>query len=246
MSSLRIACAAMVIALAPASAARAYLDPARFSAPAIEGGAAGRYFTGAPDDGYTCSVCHRGGGEPRLALAGVPELWDPGATYELVLTLPEGARSAAANLEIAGGEADGELGTLELVPDAELEAADRCRDDRPATSVVALEGRLVARLEACGAARARVRWTAPATPRTDVRYFAAAVTANDSGDPTGDGAATLVAPLRARGAPEPTGARIAQRCTIGHGRAEAPWALIAALALLLAARGTKRRSRRAD
>lgn len=233
----------VALALAEPGVAHAYLDGTRFAAPALEGGAGGRYFTGAPEDGYSCAVCHRGGGSAPLALEGVPALWDPGTTYELTLALPDSVRTAGANLEIADDAGRGQ-GTLEVIPDAELGDAERCRDGRPATTPVLIEGRLIARVEPCGARRARVRWTAPPMPRTDVRFFASAVTGNDSADPSGDGTSAFVVPFRARGAPDPSGAMLSQRCSIDHATRRRPGTPLALLALAaLLARRRQRRSR---
>lgn len=229
---------------APASSARAYLDTARFEAPAIEGGGGGRSFTGAPADGYTCAVCHRGGGSPALDVAGIPEDgWEPGATYELVVTLPAATRNAGAALEIAGDDGRGR-GAIAIVPDAELEAGDRCRDGVTATTLALDAGeRLVARTNVCGAARARVRWTAPPTAESGVRLFVSAVAGNDSADPSGDGASAVVLPLRARGAPEAEGAMLGQRCstTQGAGSTGVAATTLALAALVLGWRARRRR-----
>lgn len=204
-------------ALAAPSPVRAYLDGARFEAPALEGGGGGRFFSGAPADGYGCAVCHSGGTAPVISVAGLPaEGWSPGVTYDLTVAFPEGTRSGGAVVEIADGSGSG-VGTLEAIPDAELEAADRCRTGTGATSIVPLADRALARTEVCGAARARVRWTAPTSPVTGLRVFASMVVANDSGDPTGDGATTTATPLRARGAPELEAGHLGQRCSIARG-----------------------------
>jgi hypothetical protein len=220
-----------------ASPARAYLDGARFAAPAIEGGSGGRYFSGAPADGYTCSVCHRGGERFALAVSGLPRGgWEPGRTYDLTLAFPEGASSVGAVIEIADAEGHGQ-GTMALVPDAELEDGDRCRDGAAATRLVVAAGRQLARVDGCGAARARLRWTAPPAARTDVRLHAAAVRGDGSGDPLGDGTALLVQPLRALGAPEPEGPMLTQRCAmlaLGTPRRPPALALAALTAIALA------------
>jgi hypothetical protein len=220
----------LTLALLPARA-RAYLEPARFTDPVLEGGAGGRFFTGAPGDGYGCAVCHDGGAA-EVGVEGLPEGgFEPGAEYDLALIFPADARSAGAVIEIADemGEA---VGALALVPEGELEDADRCRDDAPAVALVPADDRLLARAEVCGARRARVRWTAPDGPVSGVRLFASAVLGDDSGDPTGDPTVTLVRPLRARSAPLLEAGRLGTRCSAAAARADAP--LLLALALLLA------------
>ncbi len=226
---------ALFLSLAP-SRAHAYLEGTRFLDPALEGGAGGRLFTGAPRDGYGCAVCHAGGATPDVRLEGLPEDgWDPGQTYELSLVFPMGARSTGAVLEVADARGDG-VGELVLVPDAELEDADRCRDMGAAVTLAPITGRLVARADVCGASRARVRWTAPAAPVSDVRLFFSAVVADDSGDPSGDAAITDARTLRARGAPDLEGGRLGQRCSASVGESPVPWGVMLFLVAFLARR----------
>lgn len=231
-----LASVAACLALVPARA-HAYLDGARFVDPVLEGGAGGRFFTGAPGDGYGCVVCHGGGGTAAVTIEGLPEGgWAPGERYDLSVVFPEGSRSAGAVLEIADENGD-PVGDLDLVPDAELEDADRCRDDTAAVVLAPLSGRAVARAEVCGARRLRARWTAPAAPATGVRLFASAVLGDDSGDPTGDPAITLTRPLRARGAPALEDGRLGQSCAARPGRGGLlPLALLALAVLRLSRR----------
>lgn len=236
---------ALVAAFAP-DAASAYDVETRFDAPAIEGGAGGRAFTGAPADGYTCAVCHRGGGEPAVGIRGIPaEGWTPGETYELHVLLPtgEGARRVGAAIEIAD-EAGSAAGRLALVPDAELEPMDRCSvgTAEDATELVPRPGRLVARTRVCGASRARVRWTAPDAPSNGLRLFVTVVGANGDGEPDGDGTAVIAMPLRALGSPEVTGASFAQRCSVGPARAHGIFVVVTASLLAAQTRGRRRRA----
>jgi hypothetical protein len=53
---VKAAIALALIAAAP-PAAHAYSELERFGEPAVDGGGGGRYFTGAPTDGYSCHVC---------------------------------------------------------------------------------------------------------------------------------------------------------------------------------------------
>lgn len=237
---IRWAAILLATALVPAPAL-AYRDGARFVEPVLEGGAGGRFFSGAPRDGYGCAVCHEGAAA-SVTVEGIPSAgWDPGATYDLSVIFPAGARSVGAVLEVASEEGDG-VGDLELVPDAELEAADRCRDDTAAVDLAPVTGRHVARADACGATRARVRWTAPpAAVAGGVRLFVGAVVADDSGDFTGDAAVTLVRPLRARGAPEVEAGTLAQRCSAAPARTgPGPVWLASVVALVLGAMRPRR------
>jgi hypothetical protein len=212
-ASLAALAVAIVSAGVPA-AARAYRDPATFSAPVLEGGAAGRAFSGAPADGYTCNVCHRGGHAPRVTVSGVPDAgWEPGITYDLTVSFPEGARTVGAALEFSGPDGRA-AGALELPAEGDLEAADRCRDGTVATVRESGRGRSVVRTRGCGARQVRVRWTAPDVASPGVRLFVAAVAADDSGTPDGDGASALALPLAQRGAPPVEGPTVTQRgCT---------------------------------
>jgi hypothetical protein len=82
--------------------AQAYLDGRTFEDDAVNGGGGGRLFTGAPGDGYDCSVCHRGGAPLALTVEGIPsEGWEPGRTYVLAIPFPEGARNVGAVIEVA-------------------------------------------------------------------------------------------------------------------------------------------------
>jgi hypothetical protein len=244
---------ALVLALALAGTwglpgrAHAYLDGAMFTEPAISGGSGGRTFSGAPADGYTCAVCHQGGGTFDPDVLGVPDDgYRPGETYELSIALPSTARNVGAILEVADEEGRG-VGTLAPVPDADLEPADACRTGEPAVVRVAAPGRQLARLEVCGARRARVRWTAPASPVASVRLFASLVVSDDSGDPSGDTTAHIAQPLRGLGGAELEGGRLSASCAAAPTRAGGG-AAAAALALVLlaaTARAPRARTRRA-
>lgn len=233
-----LALAALVVVIALPTRAHAYLDGAGFESPAIEGGGGGRLFTGAPRDGYDCSVCHRGGTPLTLAIEGIPpDGWEPGRTYDLTIAFPEGVRSVGAIVEIANERGEG-AGTLEGLPLDETTPADLCRTDVPAAHAVDAEGRTVGRVDVCGATRAAMRWTAPSAPVTSLRVFATVVAANDSGDPTGDSTGRITSSLRARNEPELEGGRLSAGCSVDRARrsrSSAPW-LAVILALVLARR----------
>ncbi len=80
---------------------RAYSSPEAFAAPAYEagqssaGGGGGRWFTGSPADGYSCSVCHLPGKAPRefpLYAAGVPSVYNPLVPQQITLFWPQFAQ----------------------------------------------------------------------------------------------------------------------------------------------------------
>ncbi|MBK9033263.1 MAG: hypothetical protein IPL61_18655 [Myxococcales bacterium] len=90
----RAALIALVLAVAP-TAALGFSEPERYAEPAIDGGGGGRYFTGAPPDGLSCSVCHGGGDTPEVKIAGLPDRIDAGKRYEATLTWPDDGRPYA-------------------------------------------------------------------------------------------------------------------------------------------------------
>ncbi len=73
----------------PSSAAQAYRLADRFGADIDIGGGGGRYFTGSPQDGYTCGVCHVGAPAPDFELLGLPNPleYQPGTQVLLELTI---------------------------------------------------------------------------------------------------------------------------------------------------------------
>jgi hypothetical protein len=161
----------------------AYLDGRSFEDEAIRGGGGGRFFTGAPRDGYVCSVCHDGGEPLPLRVEGIPaEGWEPGRTYVLTIPFTDGARNVGAAIEVADERGTG-VGTFDGLASADTRPEDLCRGPAPgepgppAARGLSLEGRTVARADVCGARRLAVRWTAPPAPVTSVRVFASLVAA---------------------------------------------------------------------
>lgn len=238
---------AFIFAFATPRGVRAYIDARGFTQPAIEGGGGGRLFTGAPADGYSCAVCHRGGAPIAASIAGIPpDGWLPSQRYDFTIEFPSEPRNVSAVIEVADERGRG-LGTLEPLPESALTAADRCRNGVGAVGPVAVEGRTVARAEPCGARRARVRWTAPAAPTGSARIFAVVVAGDGSGDPTGDFAVRLVEPLRAFGEPPLENGALRAGCAATPERCSpASWlALVGATLALLRTRARATRPRRA-
>jgi hypothetical protein len=74
---------------------RAYSAPEGFSDNAYEGGGGGRWFSGSPAEGYSCSVCHLPGNAPRefpLYVLGVPPAYSALTPQRITLTWPEFAQ----------------------------------------------------------------------------------------------------------------------------------------------------------
>ncbi|HKU38283.1 MAG TPA: hypothetical protein VJR89_09050 [Polyangiales bacterium] len=57
---------------AAASPARAFTDPNFFWKTPVKGGSEGRWFSGAPTDGYGCDACHSGRPTEPLVIEGIP------------------------------------------------------------------------------------------------------------------------------------------------------------------------------
>ncbi len=76
--------------LGSAESARAFTDPGSFYAKPVDGGGGGRWFTGAPPDGYGCGVCHSGSRAEDLVVEGLPaQGYTPGETYRIRIAWPE-------------------------------------------------------------------------------------------------------------------------------------------------------------
>lgn len=232
IASLLTALAGGGASLGVAGPAVAYSEPALFPADAVTyGGGGGRWFTGSPRDGFTCEVCHVDATPLELELTGLPsEPYAPGAFYVFELRWPTSERvTVVGELVDAAGEAVGEL----TVPPPESQLpADLCEGGGFAPAVETTpDGRVVASTPACGAARLRLGWRAPADA-VDVWLHVAAVAGDGSEDPRGDQLRVLARPLVAP-AGEPAG------CRVADGPARAP---ATALLVLLALAARRRRS----
>ncbi len=188
-SLLALACAL----LAPARV-RAFSDYELFSLPPLEGGGGGgRYFTGSTSDGYGCAVCHLGGTTPVVQLRGLPEReYVPGMGYDVEITWLFPQVKHALNLELVTPQGAAG-GTITLPDEAALLPDERCdaeHGNRPASVIIPESApRQVLSVNACGAARVRFRFTAPADPQ--VMFAASIVRSDDSEKPEGDGVTEL-------------------------------------------------------
>ncbi len=243
-STAALAC---VLALALPARAHAYSEMDRFDQSPETGGGGGRRFTGAPADGFTCAVCHDDGGAAEIVITGVPERgYEPLARYAIEVAWPEATGDAALALEVASPSGS-DPGGLELPLPAELSDDERCRavgadPPLPATRLFdALGGRTVLGTDSCGAARARVEWTAPPSGGGTVWLHATSVFSNASGSNRGDRVAVVARPIVEEGTPPPELSVVEGGCSPGgRGRAPAPWALVLAFFLVV---GGRRRQR---
>lgn len=177
--------AALLFGALEAGPALAFSDPVRFAAPAAEGGGAGRHFTGTPEDGFGCGVCHRGALPPSVTLEGFPTRTEPGARYEVTVRWASPELSHALHLELVG--ATGRHPAVELVNAADPPSEERCEGDpegAPAVYSVDLGSRRVLGVQDCGATSLSFSFVAPAEPL----YLAfGAVRSDGSATPEGDG-----------------------------------------------------------
>jgi hypothetical protein len=207
-------CAALVVASA-AGRAHAYSDLARFGDPTAMGGGDGHWFTGAPGDGYTCAVCHENGSAAPVSVSGLPKRYQPGATYEVVLTWPTTVQHVSALLELTD-EHGRAAGSILLPGESEMAMAeaDTCqpigrgipaaeRFAAPDANVPA--GRqLIGITDDCGAPQLRLQWTAPNTSAGTVFLSGGVVQSDDHDDLLNDGVVELSRPILPASQPEYT------------------------------------------
>lgn len=191
----------LVLCALTLAGATGFSTPALFPEPVQVGGGGGRFFTGAPRDGFGCDVCHLGEQGPSVEVSGVPAQWSPGATYTLSLRWEHalGATSFVGELVDTKGHAVGELATP---PPDLIEEDERCGGGNPALRVIhdETQGRTVVAASACGARAMRVQWTAPSAEHDTgpISLYMGLVHGDDSDDPAGDqvrmGAQTIHGP----------------------------------------------------
>ncbi len=179
---------ALALVMATPSAALAFSELTRFAEPAIDGGGAGRYFTGAPTDGYSCHVCHDDVAAPAVTVTGLPERIAPGTTYDLTLRWPADERAYSLALELI--DADGAPPATALPALADQPPEMRCAADRTGASaaqLVSVGARRIVYVEPCGASEVTVRFT----PASDEDLFLGAGVVAADGFETADGDGTF-------------------------------------------------------
>ncbi len=175
----------VVATLAVPGRAFAFSDPALFGQGVDKGGGDGRYFTGSRPDGYSCSVCHRGGTAPTIIVDGIPDTLVAGTRYELVIHWPDPEVPHALQLELTtpGGSAP----SVEITPAAMLPPPSRCDQSAtgmPAVYTVDVGVRRIVGVEDCHAASVTVSFVATGEP---IDLAIGAVRSNEGGDVEGDG-----------------------------------------------------------
>lgn len=202
------------------------------------GGGAGRLFTGSPNDGYGCDVCHRGAQGAELQILGLPtEGYVPGQSYEIAFQWPLAATDVALMAEftdLAGGPAGitGMLPVAQWQPGEFCEdgtspmvAADVCRagsaadgccieDMNMPPDTCSFPGeRSVFWVKDCRTDFARVVWTAPSVPM-DVWFSTEMVTSDLQFDVVGDGTTSMRVRLQPVGASSEVSSAVGD-CRIG-------------------------------
>lgn len=227
--------------------AYAFSDPEKFKLSALEGGGGGRFFTGSPADGYTCSVCHRGAPEPEVVLRGFPlDAYEPGKTYDVEVTWTEPTEPHALALEVITPDGKS-AGQLELVEDSKLDARSYCEQDLtlfPASYLTEVAGRRIVGVTDCGATVLRFRFTAPDEP---VLAFSMGMVRSDhEGDSQGDGALHVAHTLLRFGErPPPVVGKSSCSVSPTPGAAlRLPWFVLALLTVGMTGRRLRKRDRR--
>jgi hypothetical protein len=150
-----IARALLLLAACPVIAS-AFSDPATYSADIVDGGGAGRYFTGARVDPYACSVCHRDATTTDFTLDPLPERLTPGQQYDVVVRWTDPETPHALHLELS--LPDGAHPSVEAAPETCADSAE------PAVYSIDIGARRVVGVKACGASTVSVSFTATAEP----------------------------------------------------------------------------------
>ncbi len=201
----------------PQAHVQAFSDLERFPQASTTGGGGGRLFTGSQRDGYACSVCHRGGLEPSVVVAGLPlDGYVPGQTYDVEITWDNAGAAHALHAEIVNS--DGRAGgSVSLLDPALVDARGRCGSlpaEDPADYMIEGEGRQILGVSGCGASHLLFRFTAPDLP--EVTFVGSVVRSDSSASAEGDGVENLHRVLRRVGEPPP---KAVSNCTVrsaGH------------------------------
>lgn len=207
----------------------AFSDPSLFGEPAQHGGGGGRYFTGSSRDGFGCSVCHRGGTEPRVTVEGLPDRFVPGTRYEVTLRWDEPDVSHALQLELS--DPAGRHANLDVAAPDDLPAASRCEgeaDGVPAVYLVELEERRILGVQDCGASEVSFSFTAPDEP--ELQFSAGIVRSDSSATADGDGVLELRWTIPQEGQDSGEG------CSVGSRGAAPSWSVLVVIAVLVARR----------
>jgi hypothetical protein len=214
----------------------AYQNPQRFGDAVEQGGGGGRYFTGAPGDGFTCSVCHTKGTPAHLNISGLPEYgYSPGQQYTIAIEWPKELTHVALNAEITTTSGL-TLGDLTFLTPDEITTDDQCTGvGIPAAIPMPTEGgRTIVLAGECGATRARFHWTAPAVDGGGAWFSGSLVVSDEDGSVAGDSVTDFSRQIASPTVGAGSAVSISSDCAArAPGRRARPWlGLLLALALL--------------
>jgi hypothetical protein len=249
--SARLAVLGAALALLSPARASAFSDPMSFQNDVSQGGGGGRFFTGAPADGYTCSVCHTGAPSADVQVDGLPlHGYTPGVAYEVTIDWADNLDNVALAAELNDGNAQA-AGTLRLPPQKELFEPERCvpvEAGLPAGMLIDASPRTILEVPNCGAKRVRFLWIAPQQDVGTVWFAASLVRADGKSDANGDGvtniSTVLPSPSQGMADARKVTAELGLGCTAlrAANGTRAPWfAGIASVALLAHRRRARRR-----
>lgn len=212
-----------MVALAVPSGASAYGSSERFAEGLTSGGGADHYFTGTPNDRYTCEVCHAGERVNALRVTGLPdEGYEPGETYDVHIEWPRAhSEEVATSLAIEWVNELGEQsGRSEPAPVEDWALMELCADS-PAVATINITPpedfdptRQILIADDCLRTGVRLRWTADEDTTGVVSFHAVAVHANRDGAYSGDEVSVFRALFDRRGAPPPEASLLSASCNI--------------------------------
>jgi hypothetical protein len=229
---------------------KAFQAPARFIEDAETGGSEGRFFTGSPQDRYTCKVCHTLGQPPRLQITGLPVSgYLPGQTYQIAIDWDDALKSIAFNLEMTD-PAGRAVGVFSVPSSDQLTPADLCPSTGVPGVVTTPAGqRTMALLSECGARQATFRWTAPTASATgaaatEVWFNGSLVSSDGDGTVFGDSVEDISRIFGMAHEQAPAAATITAGCQISAGAGAVQHRHALALSVLGALYWRRRRRRR--
>ena len=181
---------AALLCVLPAASAQAFSDPSSFNLTPVAAGGGGRFFTGAPGDGYTCKTCHSGGPSPKASVLGLPlSGYRPGSRYEVSVRWPAELTKISLAVELTDDQGKA-AGSLLLPPEGEVQSGELCEpvaEQVVAAQLNVLAGRQIINVPDCGSKSVRFLWTAPASDIGPVRFAGAMVLSDGESDPFHDG-----------------------------------------------------------
>ena len=181
-----------------AETVHAFDDLYRFNDPAIQGGGGGRWFTGSPADNYTCQVCHEDREAQQIVVAGLPERYTPGLSYDISISWPASYPQVTALVEITDQTGSGAGDANVSASPASVAESCEPADSGIAAAVVlsgpelaVADGRQLVGMQDCGGTVLRWRWTAPASDIGPVLFAGGLVVGDEHMDAHGDRVAKL-------------------------------------------------------